>query len=151
MAVFHAPSNEAETSRRDVGIVLVGAVDRRLLPALAVAATLRDVDLKAVHVATDDADGRRVAESWMRLDLSWVPLEIVDAGRRSLVATVDEVVRRESEDRGRGRVVVIVPELDLPRRWQALLHRGTARRIARRLQPLPGVSTVVVPYAAPAR
>jgi hypothetical protein len=133
-----------ETLRPALGLVLVDAIDRRVLPALDVAATLRGFDIKAVHIALDEDDGRRVAEAWMRLDLGWAPLEIEEAGERSFLTAVNEVVTREVARRS--RVVVIVPELDLRGRWQSLLHRGTGRWIARSLQSTRGVCTIVVPY-----
>jgi hypothetical protein len=80
----------------------------------------------------------------MELGLSWVPLLIEEPTGESLVGTVREVVERESE--GRGRVLVIVPEMDLDKWWQTLLHRSTGRRIARALVALRRVSTVVLPY-----
>jgi hypothetical protein len=83
----------------------------------------------------------------MRLELSWAPLEIEDVGERPFLTAVRDRVTRETGTRS--RVVVIVPELALDRWWQQyLLHRGTGRRVARRLQSLPGVCTIVVPHPA---
>ena len=143
---LNAPRSDVQPPRRDLGLVLVDAVDRRVLPALGMAATLESFDIKVVHVATDEDDRRRATNAWMLLDLTWAPLEIEDAGERPLLTAVQELVARETADRS--RVVVIVPELDLDRWWQFLLHRSTGRRIARRLRSLRGVWTVVVPYPA---
>ena len=144
--MLHASRPEARTTHTGLGIVLVDAVDRRVLPALALAATLPNFDVRAMHFSTDEDDVRRTAEAWMRLDLSWPPLDIEDVGERPLLVAVEEVVTRSIDICS--RVVVIVPELDLGRWWQVLLHRGRGRRIARRLQSIPGVWTVLVPYSA---
>ena len=138
-------------SRRDVmpgdrplALILVGTVDRRVLPALSLAASLPDFDVKAVHVSVDPVATSRLAREWMRLDLAWVPLHIEDACDEPLATSVRRLVERELSSHR--RVLVIVPEVDLDRWWQTLLHRSTGRRIARRLQALRRVSTVVVPY-----
>ena len=141
-----SPRVDARTLRPDLGLVLVNAVDRRVLPALGLAASLRNFDVKAVHVAVDRDEGQHVAEAWMRLDLGWAPLEIEDVGDRPLLVAVQDVVTREVASRA--RVVVIVPELELDRWWHLLLHRGMGRRIARRLQAVRGVWTIVVPCPA---
>jgi hypothetical protein len=146
MAASSTPARRVEALSPDLGLVLVGKVDRRVLPALGLAASLPNFDIKAVHVSIDGSESQRVAEEWMRLELNWAPLEIEDVGERSLMTAIEEIVEREV--RSRGRVVVIVPELDLDRWWQAVLHRGSGRRIARRLRSLRGVWTVVVPYPA---
>jgi hypothetical protein len=129
---------------QDLALVLVGQLDRRVLPALSFAASLPNYELKAVHVSVDAAASRALATDWMELDLGWVPLHIEDAEDGSLLASVRSVVEREVADRR--RLLVIVPEMDLDRWWQSLLHRSTGRRVARRLHALRRVSTVVVPF-----
>jgi hypothetical protein len=127
-----------------LALILVDRADRRMLPALRLAANLPDYEPRAVHVSVDALETEQLAQDWMELGLSWMPLVIEEPTELSLVRSVCDLVERESE--GRGRVVVIVPELDLDRWWQALLHRGTGRRIARALVAVRRVSTVVVPY-----
>jgi hypothetical protein len=132
------------TDARAAGLVLilVDRADRRMLPALRLAATLVDYEARAVHVAVDADQTDRLTSDWLELGLTWVPL-VIEEPAASLVETVREIVEREAE--GRGRVLVVVPELDLGTWWQALLHRSTGRRIARGLSTMRRVSTVVVP------
>lgn len=125
-------------------LILVGQVDRRMLPALTLASNLPGFEARAIHVAIDPLESQRLAEDWMELGLSWVPLQIEEPTSASLVGSVRSVVEREAG--GERRVLVIVPEVDLGRWWQALLHRSTGRRIARGLSTLRPVSTVVLPY-----
>ena len=103
-----------------------------------------DVDLTALHVDVDASRSRAVALDWMRLGLAHVPLQLESAADQGLLPAVRRIVRREAV--GRPHVVVIVPEFDLGRWSQALLHRSTGRQITRQLHDLRGVSTVVVPY-----
>jgi hypothetical protein len=127
-----------------LALILVDRADRRMLPALRLAANLPDYEPRAVHVSIDAAETQQLTHDWMELGLSWVPLLIEEPSAPSLVRSVRDVVERESE--GRGRVLVIVPELDLDKWWQTLLHRSTGRRIARALVALRLVSTVVLPF-----
>ncbi|HET9443898.1 MAG TPA: hypothetical protein VFO65_11280 [Acidimicrobiales bacterium] len=124
-------------------VVLVSDLDRRLVPAIRFVAGLRQVQLRAMHVSVDPDRTRRLADDWADLGLSWLPLEIEPPAAGGVAESVAAALRREaSED---NPVTVVVPELDFPRRWQGLLHRRSARRIAGHLQAVPGVTAVVVP------
>lgn len=125
-------------------LLLVGSVDRRVLPALWLAARLPELEARALHVAEDSDESRELANAWMELDLGWMPLRIEEQVDETFLACVQRVVEEEADDRS--RVLVLVPELDLDRWWQSLLHRSTGRRIARRLAGHPRISTVVLPY-----
>ncbi len=130
---------------RGVALILVGDVDRRVVPALSLAARLPELEPKAVHVTVDARDSQEVANAWMELDLVWVPLHIEEQhADETFLECVQRVV--EGEAAQRSRVLVIVPEVDLDRWWQTLLHRSTGRRIARRLHGHSRVSTIVLPY-----
>ena len=139
-----ARADEHAAVRRALALVLVGKVDRRVLPAVHLAASLPEFDVRALHVSVDPDQSRLVAHDWMALDLSWMPLNIEEPDGDSLISTIRTIVRREVDDRR--RVFVIVPEIDLDRWWQVLLHPSTGRRIARDLRSIRGVSTIVVPY-----
>ena len=140
-----SPAFEWQRVRHHTVILLVAAVDRRLVPALRFVSRLPRAQLRAVHVSVDPDDTRRLASDWMNLGLSWLPLHVHEATADTLAASVCQAV--EEEAGGAETTTVVVPELDLYRWWQRLLHRGTARRIVHQLQGLPGVSTVIVPYA----
>lgn len=136
---------EDPVAERGLALILISHVDRRVLPALSLAARLPEFDLKAVHLALDPLESQQLARDWMQLGFAWIPLVIEEPGSETFVASVRAIVEEQSSRRS--RVLVIVPELDLNRWWQTLLHRSTGRRIARSLQALHRVSTVVLPYA----
>lgn len=130
---------------RGLAIVLVGNADRRVVPALMLAARLPEFEPKALHIAEHPEESQRLASAWMELDLGWLPLRIEEpANGESFLSCVRRIVEQEATDRS--RVLVIVPELDLDRWWQTLLHRSTGRRIARKLHSHTRVSTLVLPY-----
>ena len=82
----------------------------------------------------------------MELGLTWLPLHIHDGATEGLADSFRHAVVQQAARSG--DVTVVVPELDFYRSWHPLLHRRSARRIAQILQPLPGVTTVIVPYTA---
>lgn len=140
------PVTERRTERCHTAIVLVSVVDRRILPALRFVSRLPDTEVRALHVSVEASETRRLAEDWMELGLTWLPLHIYDAATEGLADSFRHAVVQEAP--WSGDVAVIVPELDFYRWWHPLLHRRCARRIAQFLQPLPGVTTVIVPYTA---
>ena len=141
------PVTEHRTQRRHTAIVLVSVVDRHILPALRFLSRLPETDVRALHVSVEAFETRRLAEDWMELGLTWLPLHIHDAATQGVADCFRHAVVQEAARSG--NVTVVVPELDFYRWWHPLLHRRSARRIAQLLQPLPGVTTVIVPYTAP--
>ena len=128
---------------RPLAVVLVAAVDKRVLPALALLPQLVGSEAIALHIALDPEQSYQLARDWMDLGGGTLPLRVEEPAGRALAPAVRRVVAREA--RVRPRVTVIVPEMDLGRWWQPLLHRGTGRAVAWELAGLARVTTVVVP------
>ena len=126
-----------------LAVVLVAAADRRMLPALAFLPQLAGCDARALHVAVDPEQSHQLARDWMDLSMSGLPLQVEDPCGDTLVRCVRRVIEREASHRP--RITVIVPEMDLGRWWQPLLHRGTGRAVAWELAGMRSVTTVVVP------
>lgn len=141
---MHEVTFRRRTDGRHTAIVLVSAVDRRIIPALRFVSRLAETDVRALHVSVEAAETRRLAREWMKLDLTWLPLHIHDSATDDLVEAVRVAVEREAGESG--DVIVVVPELEFTHWWHPLLHRRSARRIAQRLQLLPRVTTVIVPF-----
>ena len=138
---------QRRTARRHRAIVLVSAADRRILPALRFVSRLSETDVRALHVSVDAEETRRLAEDWMKLDLTWLPLYIHESATDDLVDSVKKAIEREADETG--DVIVVVPELGFTHWWHPVLHRRCARRIAQHLQQLSEVTTVIVPFTAP--
>ena len=126
-------------------LVLVAALDRRIIPAVRFLSTLTGIELRAVHVATDPDETRRLAYDWMALDLPWLPLHIHDLTASTLAASIGNAITDEAT--GFERVTVVVPEMTFEPRWHELLHRRTARQIVRAIHHLPGVTALVAPLS----
>lgn len=144
---MHEATSHRRAARRHTAIVLVSAADRRMIPALRFVSRLAETDVRALHVSVEAEETRRLAEDWMKLDLTWLPLHIHDSATDDLAEAVREAVEREAGETS--DVIVVIPELEFIHWWHPLLHRRSARRIARRLQRLPEVTTVVVPFTPP--
>ena len=140
---------ELRLARNHAVIVLVSVVDRRIVPALRFVSRLGYGDTRALHVSVDADETLRLARDWMDLGLTWISLKIHDETRGSLSRSVVEAVREEATSAA--TVTVVLPEYDTRRWWHPFLHRCTARLLAADLQWLPGVTAVIVPFAAPPR
>lgn len=136
---------DPRTARRHTAIVLISTVDRRILPALRFVARLPQTDAHALHVAVEPDETRQVAEAWMELDLTWLPLHIHDPSGGDLLDSVRKAVEQQADNRR--DLTIVVPELTPARWWHPLLHRSTGRRIAQHLQQITGVITVIIPFA----
>ncbi len=143
MEAARSTSEPARSTARRLALVLLGAVDRRMLPALTLVPQLARCEARALHISVDPAAAHDLARAWMDLDLHWLPLHIEEPTGPTLAGTVRDVVGREL--RARPGVTVIVPEMDLGRWWQPLLHRSAGREIAWHLHGLRRVTTVVLP------
>ena len=135
---------ERSTRQKGSALVLVGSLDRRIVPALRLIARLVDVELRALHVSVDSEQTRLLARDWLALDLPWLPLHIREATSTTFVSAVRQAVDAEADRVG--EVLVILPEAEYERWWHALLHRQSARRIARALDSNGRVTTVMVPF-----
>lgn len=134
---------EVRTARRYPVVVLISAVDRRILPALRFVCRLPFAEARALHVSVDPAQTRQLARAWMTLGLAWLPLHIVDQSDGGIAATVQGALQEEGSP---DNVTIVVPELNIPRWWHRLLHRQTARHIASQLQAIDGLTAVIVPF-----
>jgi amino acid transporter len=141
-------NEESPEQLRHLTVVALSALDLPGLRALAYAASLRH-PLLALHVSTDEEQGRRFEDEWR----AWgdhLPLELVPSPYRAIVApTIDyiEALRRQRPD---VTLTVIVPELVVRHWWQRSLHSQTAPRLRRALRPLPKIVITTVPFHLPA-
>jgi amino acid transporter len=109
--------------RKSLVIVPVGAVNRLTQEALGAALSLGD-EVRAVtvvHVEDEAEHGERIRELWN----TWhpqVPLTVVVSGSRSLTRPIVDYVRTVDAEDVHDRLVVLIPEMELPRPWQRLLQ-----------------------------
>ena len=69
--------DDGNTAGRRVGVVTVGAVDRRAAMAASFAEAISPDTLVAIHVAVDPRAAQELGTAWMRSSLRGMPLLIV--------------------------------------------------------------------------
>ncbi len=120
-------------------------LDQSSARAIQYARTLTPDTLKAVHIATDEAEADELAEEWTRLGLARVPLEVVECPDRRISRCALEVVAEAAAD-GSTEVSVLIPRREYPRFWHRFLHDHTADAIAKTLSNVPHANVTFVPY-----
>jgi hypothetical protein len=136
---------EAPVLPRQVVLVLVERLDRSAARAIQYARSLHPDELRAVHIAWDPDAANHLADEWLRLGLSRLPLELVDCPDRRIAHSVLEVVAESAVD-GATEVAVLIPRRQYKRRWHRLLHDRTAEEIADAVAKLPHANVTFVPY-----
>jgi len=126
-------------------VVLVKAVHRGSLQALAYAETLEPRHLAAVAVVCEDDDEEHLRKQWAELGIR-VPLEVLRSPYRRLVEPIvqylDDLERRWDDD----LITVIIPEYVVRRWWEHLLHNQDAFQLKARLWIRRGTAVTSVPY-----
>jgi amino acid transporter len=124
-------------------VVLVEDLDQAALAALQYARQLNPLHLVALHVAVDPDRARELCALWARVSIP-VPLEVVDAPSRNLLATaraaVEELVRPDTE------VTVVVPKRSFTGFWRRLMHDNSSAGLFKALGSLDGVNVTIVPF-----
>ena len=124
-------------------VVLVEALDRATIGALQYARQLNPLRLTALHIAVDPERAKELSALWARVDIP-VPLEVVDAPDRNLLATtqatIAELVRPDTE------VTVLVPKRRYATLWRRVLHDNSSAGLVRALGSMDGVNVTIVPF-----
>jgi hypothetical protein len=124
-------------------VVLVEDLDQAALAALQYARQLNPLHLVALHVAVDPDRARELCALWARVRIP-VPLEVVDAPSRNLLATaraaIGELVRPDTE------VTVVVPKRSFTGFWRRLMHDNSSAGLFKALGGLDGVNVTIVPF-----
>jgi amino acid transporter len=131
--------------RRHSVVVMVGELDMSTVRALQYARALSPDEMKAVHIAVDEEHAADLMESWAKLDLDRIPLEVIQCpNRRMNRATLEMAVAMTYDERT--ELTVLVPRREYTRLWHRLLHDRTGESIADTLSNVPHVNVTFVPY-----
>ncbi|MQY28564.1 hypothetical protein NRB56_41480 [Nocardia sp. RB56] len=131
-----------EPERATLVVVPVVAVSSMTARALETAMGM-GAEVHAVAAEIDPASTKRLSARWKRWDPG-VPLRVLPAPNRSLIATLVGYVRKQT---GKGhRVTVLLVQIDTPHWWQRLLHnpRGPVLAAALRTRTSAVVATLTV-------
>jgi hypothetical protein len=130
---------------RHIAVILVDRLDQSVVKALRYARSAQALEVRALHVAVDRAQGERLLREWGRwIDVLGVPLDVEDCPDRNVSRTVLRFIRElEAPDT---EITVAMPRREYPSVFQRLLHDRTSRSIAWALAAEPHVDVLVVPY-----
>lgn len=126
-------------------IVLVSAVHKPTLRALAFARASHPDTLTAVTVNVDDPDTQELQRQWEEYQIP-VPLTVIDSPFRDITRPVVEYIKDIRRSSPRDIVGVYIPEYVVGRWWEHLLHNRSALRLRHRLRFEPGVMVINVPW-----
>src|SRR6266545_2804639 len=124
-------------------VVLVEDLDQATLAALQYARQLNPLNITAVHIAIDPDHARELSHLWSKVQIP-VPLEVVDAPDRNLLATVEETVAERV--RPDTEVSVLLPKRSFSNFWNRILHDRTALGIFKVLGEMDNVNVTIVPF-----
>ncbi len=124
-------------------VVLVENLDQATLAALQYARQLNPLTVTAVHIAIDPDHARELSALWARVNIP-IPLEVVDAPDRNLLATVEEAVAERV--RPDTEVSVLIPKRSFSKFWHRILHDRTALGVFKVLGEMDNVNVTIVPF-----
>ncbi len=136
---------EAKPLPRHVALVLVDSLDLATARCIQYARTMSVDELRAVHFVLDSARAQSIADRWVRLGLSRLPLELVECPDRRVVRAVVEMAAEAAAD-GRTEVSVLMPRRSYSFGLGRLLHDSNGERIAAAISRLDHVSATIVPF-----
>jgi hypothetical protein len=108
-------------------VVPVAGVSKSTAGALAYALLLSQ-NVRAVAVATDPAQVRRLQDEWDLWD-SGVPLEVIVSPYRAIVRPLLDYINKVEAEEQPDWLTVVLPEVMPARWWHAFLHNQTVYAI----------------------
>lgn len=125
-------------------IVPIDSVNRASIRALKYAETISD-HVVAFNVSIDPASGEKIRQRYALLHTR-VPLHVKYSPYRKIVDPLLEFIDSEEYNYTKGDMItVIVPEFEVKKGWQRMLHNGSGRYIARRLLKYKHIVVATMP------
>jgi hypothetical protein len=118
-------------------------LDQAALSALQHARQLDPLAITALHVAVDPDHARELGRLWAWVHIP-IPLEVVDAPDRNLLAAVEEAVAERV--RPDTEVTVLVPRRRYVGFWRRVLHDQTSAGLTKVLGAMENVNVTIVPF-----
>ncbi|MCX7522984.1 APC family permease [Microbacterium sp. STN6] len=132
-------------SRGDHAIVLVGKMQKPALKALDYAIAARHDSIEAVNIEIDEESSSRLQEQWKEMNIH-VPLTLIESPYRDLGVPLAKYIKQRREKHGAEVVTVYLPQYIVGHWWESLLHNHRARRVARQVMLVHGVTVALVPW-----
>jgi amino acid transporter len=143
------PDGRPLIPQRTVALVFVSAIHDATIRALNYAQSLGAAETRAIYFDMDPEQEYRLEHEWAERGLG-IPLDIVEAPFRDLTGPMLDEVRRFTR-RPDTLVMVIIPELILPKWRHMLLHNQNALFVKRLMLFEPQVVLASVPFSLETR
>jgi amino acid transporter len=140
-----AAAAAAPMLKRHAVFVLVERLDLAAARALQYARSLSPEEPRAIHFVVDVQAARDLEQTWTRLGLSRVSLELIECPDRRILRAALEVAANAAAD-GETEVSMLIPRRVLPGPLRRLFRGRTGDRIAAVVSQLPNVAATVIPY-----
>jgi hypothetical protein len=126
-------------------IVPIESINRASIRALKYAETISD-HVVAFNVSINQESGEKVIKDYALLHTK-VPLHIKYSPYRKIVDPLLEFIESEGYNYTKGDMItVILPEFEVRRKWQRVLHNGSGKYIARRLLKYNHIVVATIPF-----
>jgi amino acid transporter len=138
---------EARPLPRHVALILVDNLDLATARVIQYARTMSVDELRAVHFVIDSARAQALADRWVRLGLSRLPLELIECPDRRVARAAVELAAELAAD-GQTEVTVLMPRRSYAFGLGRILHDTVGERIAAAISRLDHVNATIVPFDA---
>lgn len=119
-------------SYRNRVIVPVESINRASIRALRYARSISD-NVIAFNVSTDEESGHKLRDRFSSLKTD-IPMHITYSPYRKVFEPLLQFIESEEYDYKKGDMItVIIPQFEVKKRWQRILHNGSGKSIERRL------------------
>jgi hypothetical protein len=82
-------------------------------------------DVVALHIATDEADGQKVAEKWHNWNPGVELVTVYSPYRLVIQPLLDYVIQLEHQKEPEDYITILIPEFQTKKWWHRLLHNQT--------------------------
>jgi amino acid transporter len=138
---------EAKPLPRHVALILVDHLDLATARVIQYARTMSVDELRAVHFVIDSARAQALADRWVRLGLSRLPLELIECPDRRVARAAVELAAEMASD-GQTEVTVLMPRRSYAFGLGRILHDTVGESIAAAISRLDHVNATIVPFDA---
>jgi amino acid transporter len=125
-------------------IVPVESINRASVRALRYAETISD-NVVAFNVSTNEEDGKKIRERYDMLHTT-VPLHIHYSPFRKVFDPLLQFIESEEYDYNKGDMItVIIPQFEVRKLWQRILHNGSGKYLERQLMKYKHIVVATMP------
>ncbi|NMP22589.1 APC family permease [Sulfobacillus harzensis] len=138
------------TPKQLVVIVPVASINQMTMGVLSTALSMNPDELLALHIATSPEREQQMTERWKQWNPdSRIKLVVVQSQYRAVLRPMVRYIDHLSRLFAPGRVIVVIPELLVEKRWQNILHNHMGFALEAIMVFRRSIAVMIVPYRLP--